>query len=104
MYTRCTKPLPSRMGSASSRCIWLPHGEPADYFGESTGHRKSPRISARSFRWINAYHILLIDRSPVFSVVSRVGIEPTTRRLRDEDKTTSIAADPGKLGSVFMLC
>jgi hypothetical protein len=34
--------------------------------------------------------------------VSRVGIEPTTRRLRAVTRRQSNAADPGKSGSVFM--
>jgi hypothetical protein len=39
--------------------------------------------------------------SALKSVVSRVGIEPTTRRLRDAPKRPSIAADLGKSGSAF---
>ena len=34
-------------------------------------------------------------------MVSRVGIEPTTRRLRDGTKSKPMKADPGKLGSAL---
>jgi hypothetical protein len=36
--------------------------------------------------------------------VSRVGIEPTTRRLRDGHQMTQIEADLGKSGSALFVC
>ena len=39
--------------------------------------------------------------SALHGVVSRVGIEPTTRRLRDARKRQPIGADPGKTGPVL---